>query len=110
MSIKRRGVCTACGREMTIIAQGLCSACYLHRAKGLPTVDCFALDPHVSRGQCGVMEGNCRLHKGQPCPFHRTVNEYAESRRAAIRRIQSLPLDVQAHIAEKYYDQRGGAE
>lgn len=102
MSSRKKGTCTACHTRRTLVAKGMCSACYQRQLRGVPDVDCFALDLHSKRGQCQVMEGNCRLHKGHPCPFHRTHAEYSESITKSLERINSLPDEQRRHIVEKY--------
>lgn len=66
-------------------------------------MDCFAKRP---RGACAAIEtglnkNSCLGDEG--CTFYQSRAEACASKNAALERIATLPDDVQAHIAEKYY-------
>lgn len=71
---------------------------------------CFGLKvSNKGRTVCSVREVN--PGKGSPqcigyqqCPFYKPKWKHDQSRKKALQRISKLPLDVQMHIAEKYYE------
>ena len=98
--------CVTCHTVRTIVAYGQCSSCYQRSLRGVPEIDCFALNTHIKRGQCGVMQGNCVMQRGKPCGFHRTHEEYEKSCVKAQNRIRSLPETQRDYITQTYLTQK----
>lgn len=60
---------------------------------------CFAQRPG---GVCIAAIGVCPGYGA--CPFYKTKRQHREGRRQANGRIRRLPAEIQAKIANKYYD------
>lgn len=103
-STRASAVCQRLSNHRARQVPGVLSA----ERRGVPDVDCFALDMHKRKGGCNVMGCNCLLQRGLPCAFHRTVADHAASRAMAFDRIRGLPQAQRVYITETYLMQKEG--
>ena len=59
---------------------------------------CFAL---FQNGRCSALNNNQNC--GERCAFYKTAEQLREERRRAYMRIASLASELQAYIADTYY-------